>query len=137
MVITQPTTLPFSLAVAALNCWTNWPGLRPAPPRAGPSGGAGVALPPGAMTLIRLTTSFLAMLLHLPPARFAATGGGCVFRPRRDAGLGGQRSWLVPAGGPAGVESIDGRFSRANGRLRAKKAAYLFVSASFISSPTF
>ena len=38
----QPTTLPFSLAVAALNCWMNWPGLTPLPPSAGPSGGAGV-----------------------------------------------------------------------------------------------
>src|SRR5690606_16768557 len=46
-----PTTFPLSWAVAALNCWMNCPGFTPLAPSTGPSGGAGVADPPGAMSL--------------------------------------------------------------------------------------
>jgi hypothetical protein len=50
-VITTPTTLPLMFWVAALNCWMNWPGFTPYWPSAGPMGGAGVAMPPGAWIL--------------------------------------------------------------------------------------
>src|SRR5262249_30807006 len=54
-----------------LNCDTNWPMLTPCWPRAGPTGGAGVAWPPGTCNLICAVTcramvpTFL-HLLHLP-----------------------------------------------------------------------
>src|SRR5881628_1579156 len=55
-------TLPLRWAEAALNCWMNWPGLTPCWPRAGPIGGAGVAVPPGAWSLNFDVISFLAMI---------------------------------------------------------------------------
>src|SRR5688572_577406 len=54
-------TLPFRCAEAALNCWMNWPGFTPCWPRAGPIGGAGVAVPPGAWSLNWTVISFFAM----------------------------------------------------------------------------
>src|SRR5437867_12323245 len=39
----------------------NWPGFTPCCPRAGPMGGAGVAVPPGAWSLNWTVISFLAM----------------------------------------------------------------------------
>src|SRR4051794_32247566 len=57
----QPTTLPLRWAVWALNFWMNWPGFTPCWPRAGPMGGAGVAVPPGAWILNWTVISFFAM----------------------------------------------------------------------------
>src|SRR3954470_10470848 len=39
--------VPFISLVRSLNCITNWPMFTPCWPRAGPTGGAGVACPPG------------------------------------------------------------------------------------------
>src|SRR5512134_2155694 len=50
--------MPFMFAVWALNCWTNCPMFTPCWPRAGPMGGAGVACPPGACSLIVAVISF-------------------------------------------------------------------------------
>src|SRR3954469_5273262 len=44
--------------VWSLNFCTNWPMLTPCWPRAGPTGGAGVAMPPGHCSLICALTSF-------------------------------------------------------------------------------
>ena len=46
-----PMTLPLRWAEAALNFWMNCPGFTPCWPSAGPMGGAGVAVPPGACSL--------------------------------------------------------------------------------------
>src|SRR6185503_18926049 len=54
-------TLPLRWAEAALKRWMNWPGFTPCWPRAGPIGGAGVAVPPGAWSLNWTVISFLAM----------------------------------------------------------------------------
>src|SRR6476659_7929233 len=54
-------TLPFMWALIALKRWMNCPGLTPLAPRAGPIGGAGVAVPPGAWSLNWEVISFLAM----------------------------------------------------------------------------
>src|SRR5215217_260831 len=54
-------TLPLRWAEAALNCWMNWPGFTPCWPSAGPIGGAGVAVPPGAWSLNWTVISFFAM----------------------------------------------------------------------------
>src|SRR3954469_19054016 len=58
-------TFPLRWAEAALNCWMNWPGFTPCWPRAGPIGGAGVAVPPGAWSLNWTVISFLAMTYSL------------------------------------------------------------------------
>src|SRR5688572_6791743 len=58
-------TLPLRCAEAALNCWINCPGFTPCWPRAGPIGGAGVAVPPGAWSLNCEVISFLAMVSSL------------------------------------------------------------------------
>src|SRR3982074_513777 len=58
---------PFSCAVCALNALQNSMMFTPCWPSAGPTGGAGVAWPPGIWSLISVRT-FLAMsiqLLHL------------------------------------------------------------------------
>src|SRR3954454_8450314 len=47
MVISTGMVVPFISLVRSLNCITNWPMLTPCCPRAGPTGGAGVAWPPG------------------------------------------------------------------------------------------
>src|SRR5215207_3663562 len=47
----------------------NCPGLTPLAPRAGPIGGAGVALPPGAWSLNWLVISFLAIVVYPPVVR--------------------------------------------------------------------
>src|SRR4051794_93325 len=54
-------TLPFMWALIALKRWMNCPGLTPLAPKAGPIGGAGVAVPPGAWSLNWLVISFLAI----------------------------------------------------------------------------
>src|SRR4029078_7172980 len=57
---------PSSLAVRALKALQKSMMLTPAWPRAGPTGGAGVALPPGICSLICPRTFFMALkLLHL------------------------------------------------------------------------
>src|SRR5450432_1794889 len=61
---------PFSCAVCALNALQNSMMLTPCCPSAGPTGGAGLACPPGICSLIRVST-FLAMsvqFLHLVEA---------------------------------------------------------------------
>src|SRR3954470_16427499 len=62
-------TCPFRWALIALNFVMNWPGLTPLAPRAGPIGGAGVALPPGAWSLNWLVISFLAISSRYPLVR--------------------------------------------------------------------
>src|SRR4051812_10940765 len=64
--MTTGIVTPMSPAVCALNAFTNSMMLMPCWPRAGPTGGAGEAWPPGACSLIVVRT-FLAMsdLLHL------------------------------------------------------------------------
>src|SRR5215213_7487331 len=57
-------TWPFRWALIALNLVMNCPGLTPLAPRAGPIGGAGVALPPGAWSLNWLVISFLAIVVY-------------------------------------------------------------------------
>src|SRR5690349_13271946 len=44
----------------------NWPGLTPLAPKAGPIGGAGVAVPPGACILNFLTTSLAFAMTRFP-----------------------------------------------------------------------
>src|SRR5215475_7148915 len=44
--------MPRLSLVRSLNCVTNWPMLTPCWPSAGPTGGAGVAWPPGHWSLI-------------------------------------------------------------------------------------
>src|SRR5436305_11219846 len=44
--------------VRSLNCETNCPMLTPCWPSAGPTGGAGVAVPPGTCSLICAVTAF-------------------------------------------------------------------------------
>src|SRR5262245_47762533 len=52
--------------VASLKRVTNWPMLTPCWPRAGPTGGAGVAAPPGHCSFIRAVTCFaIALFLGL------------------------------------------------------------------------
>src|SRR4051794_9046386 len=65
-VITTGIVVPMSPCVWALNALTNSMMLIPCWPRAGPTGGAGEAWPPGACSLIVVRT-FLAMsdLLYL------------------------------------------------------------------------
>src|SRR3954469_10945440 len=47
MVISIGMIVPFISLVRSLNCITNWPMFTPCWPNAGPTGGAGVAWPPG------------------------------------------------------------------------------------------
>src|SRR3954447_12547939 len=56
---------PLRWALIALNFVMNCPGLTPLAPRAGPIGGAGVALPPGAWSLNWLVISFFAMVVAI------------------------------------------------------------------------
>src|SRR5579872_2540796 len=58
-------TRPASFFVASLNRFTNSPMLTPCWPSAGPTGGAGVACPPGHWSLIFALTSFAMLLLRL------------------------------------------------------------------------
>src|SRR5262245_9091371 len=64
--------MPFMSLVRSLNWVTNWPMLTPCWPRAGPTGGAGVAAPPVTWSLMSATFCFaFAMVLplddfHLP-----------------------------------------------------------------------
>src|SRR4051794_22362566 len=58
-VITTGIVVPMSLEVAALNAFTNSMMLMPCWPRAGPTGGAGEAWPPGACSLICVRTFFM------------------------------------------------------------------------------
>src|SRR3954470_12031644 len=63
-VMTTGIVVPMSPEVAALNALTNSMMLMPCWPSAGPPGGAGVAWPPGACSLMVVRT-FFAMLLDL------------------------------------------------------------------------
>src|SRR4051794_37475856 len=63
-VMTTGMVVPMSPEVAALNALTNSMMLMPCWPSAGPTGGAGVAWPPGACSLMVVRT-FFAMLLDL------------------------------------------------------------------------
>src|SRR5438105_4094871 len=59
---------PFSCAVCALNALQNSMMLTPCWPSAGPTGGAGLACPPGICSLISVSTFFAigsVQLLHL------------------------------------------------------------------------
>jgi hypothetical protein len=60
--ITTGIVIPGWLAVLSLNSLTNCIILTPLEPKAGPTGGAGVALPASICNLITLTTSFSAIL---------------------------------------------------------------------------
>src|SRR5262245_57416971 len=64
-------------AVLSLNCLTNMPMLTPWAPRAGPTGGAGVALPPGHWSLTWAVTC-LAMGVHQKSRPAARAGPGSV-----------------------------------------------------------
>src|SRR3990172_13373173 len=71
-VISTGMMRPFSCAVCALNAFVNSMMLTPCWPSAGPTGGAGLACPPGIWSLMMVRT-FLAMralidLLHLVEA---------------------------------------------------------------------
>ena len=57
-VITTGIVVPMSLAVWALNALTNSMMLMPCWPSAGPTGGAGLAWPPGACSLMVVRTFF-------------------------------------------------------------------------------
>src|SRR3954466_13435144 len=61
--MTTGIVTPMSLEVCALNAFTNSMMLMPCWPRAGPTGGAGEAWPPGAWSLIVVRTFFIG----LPP----------------------------------------------------------------------
>ena len=61
-----------------MNWLMNWPGLTPCWPSAGPIGGAGVALPPGAWSLNCEVISFLAMVQ--PPGQSGAGRSRIVHR---------------------------------------------------------
>ena len=61
-VMTTGMVVPLSLAVCALNALTNSMMLMPCWPSAGPTGGAGLAWPPGACRRIVVRT-FLAIVL--------------------------------------------------------------------------
>src|SRR4051794_9503720 len=65
-VISTGMVVPVLADVAALNALTNSMMLMPCWPRAGPTGGAGVAWPPGAWSLMTVRTFFMELhLLHL------------------------------------------------------------------------
>src|SRR6516164_4072295 len=55
--MTTGTVMPRMSLVASLKRCTNWPMLTPCWPSAGPTGGAGVACPPGHCSLIWAFTS--------------------------------------------------------------------------------
>src|SRR5687767_11264351 len=62
--------VPGSFDVASLNLRTKSPMLTPCWPRAGPTGGAGVACPPGHCSLTLALISFFAMASFLDSHRF-------------------------------------------------------------------
>ena len=64
-VITTGIVVPMSSDVWALNALTNSMMLMPCWPSAGPTGGAGEAWPPGACSLMVVSTSWPLDLLHL------------------------------------------------------------------------
>src|SRR5947207_14564381 len=59
------TVSPASFFVASLKRFTNSPMFTPCWPSAGPTGGAGVACPPGHWSLTLTITSFLGGIAHL------------------------------------------------------------------------
>src|SRR3954447_2388668 len=74
MVISTGMVVPFISLVRSLNCITNWPILTPCWPRAGPTGGAGVACPP-----VHCSFTFAVITFAIvDPLRFACRlpGGG-------------------------------------------------------------
>src|SRR3982751_914100 len=56
--MTMGTVIPLRSLVWSLNCLTNMPMFTPCWPSAGPTGGAGVACPPGHCNLICAVTCF-------------------------------------------------------------------------------
>src|SRR5215208_365585 len=78
-------TLPLRWAEAALKRWMNWPGFTPCWPKAGPIGGAGVAVPPGAWSLNWTVISFLAMTYSVLGSNSVARSIGGVDDRRLDA----------------------------------------------------
>src|ERR1041385_3533325 len=103
-------TLPFMWALIALNRWMNCPGLTPCAPRAGPIGGAGVAVPPGAWSLNCLVISFLAMIdspkyargQNVRPQRptYWTKGGNLIGRDAKRQGQDQRLRWM------SGLKSI-------------------------------
>src|SRR3954466_9743908 len=75
-VMTTGIVVPMSFAVWALNALTNSMMLMPCWPRAGPTGGAGEAWPPGACSLMVVRT-FLAMIAFPLRAHSYALGFAC------------------------------------------------------------
>src|SRR5436309_11286007 len=65
MVISTGMVVPFISLVRSLNCITNWPMLTPCCPSAGPTGGAGVAWPPGHWSFTFAVTTLAIRLLSL------------------------------------------------------------------------
>src|SRR3954454_418303 len=57
--------VPFISLVFSLNCITNWPIFTPCWPSAGPTGGAGVAWPPGHWSLTFAVITFA--IVHTLP----------------------------------------------------------------------
>src|SRR3954449_10548764 len=69
MVISTGMVVPFISLVRSLNCITNWPMFTPCCPSAGPTGGAGVAWPPGhwSFTFAVITFAIVVSALGLDP----------------------------------------------------------------------
>src|SRR3954468_12374469 len=85
MVISTGMVVPFISLVRSLNCITNWPMFTPCWPRAGPTGGAGVAWPPGhwSLTLAVITFAIVRSLSKKRPG----SGAGGAPRPLEDPSL--------------------------------------------------
>src|SRR5271157_5504928 len=62
------------LRVLSLNCWQNCAACTPCGPSAGPTGGAGVALPAGTCSLTIALTVFFAIRLYLRGPTALRTG---------------------------------------------------------------
>ena len=58
--------VPFMSFVRSLNCITNWPMFTPCWPRAGPTGGAGVAWPPGHWSFTLAVITFAIVRSRFP-----------------------------------------------------------------------
>src|SRR5205809_7990556 len=102
-------TLPFMWALIALKRWMNCPGLTPLAPRAGPIGGAGVAVPPGAWSLNWLVISFLAMTYSAFVAlRIFRLNRRLWLNDRRFDALASQPDHVPEGGEGAAAHDLDG-----------------------------
>src|ERR1700722_6468956 len=72
MVISTGMVVPFISLVLSLNCVTNWPMFTPCWPSAGPTGGAGVAWPPGHWSFTYAVICFAMRLFQSSPRISAA-----------------------------------------------------------------